>query len=158
MRDWYVWVIVGFVAAVWGCWMAVRRERELAAIRFHAIIDQQKKISLEEGRTRGYEEGFAECKSVIESMIWDETFDRVFRAVHPLGLPFEKAVKETREALEIPPLTLTDVQQNETLQKTIEEAREASKCALADWRNKFARVVARRREDGLLTDNQRRES
>jgi len=158
MRDPYVWVFVSFVAAVWGYWLGARHQRELAALSLDAAIDRQKKISLEEGRARGYEEGFAECKSVIESMIWDETFDRVFRAVHPLGLPFEKAVKETREALEIPPLTLTDVQQNETLQKTIEEAREASKCALADWRNKFARVVARRREDGLLTDNQRRES
>lgn len=158
MSNWYIWVIVGVVSAVWGCWIGIRRERELGHIRLELAIGQQKKVSLEEGRTRGYEEGFADCKSAVESMIWDETFDRVFRAVHPLGLPFEKAWKDTREALQMPPLTLNDVQQHETLQKTIEEAREASKCALADWRNKFARVVAKRREDGLLTDNQRRES
>lgn len=158
MANWYVWVIVGFVAGAWGCWMAIRLEREHADIRLELAIGQQKKMSLEEGRARGYEEGFADCKSAVESMIWDETFDHVFRAGHPLGLPYEKAVKEFREALQMPPLTLNDVQQHETLQKTREEAYEASKCALADWRNKFARVVARRREDGLLTDNQRRES
>lgn len=158
MRDWYVWVIVGFIAAVWGVWIGSRRERELADIRLDVAIGQQKKMSLEEGRAQGWEKGFADCKSAVESMIWDETFDQVFRAGHPLGLPYEKAVKETREALQMPPLTLNDVQQHESLQKTIEEAREASKCALADCRNKFARVVAKRREEGLLTDNQRRES
>jgi hypothetical protein len=133
MRDWYVWVIVGLVAAVWGCWIGIRREREFADIRLDRAIDQQKRISLEEGRAQGWEKGFADCKSAVESMIWDETLDRVYRAVHalhPMG----------------------------PVGKTQEEAYEAAKYALADWRSKFARVVAKRREEGLLTDKLYRES
>jgi len=158
MRDWYVWVFVSFVATVWGYWLGARHQRELAAISLDEAVDRQKKVSLEEGRARGYEEGFAECKSAIESMIWDETFGPTFRAVHPLGLSFEKAVEYVREGAKSPAVTINDFREYEAMTKAKEEAYEASKCALADWRNKFASVVAKRREDGLLSDNQRRES